>query len=291
MASWVAHSGASQAPAKTGPCPWVAARLTMLTPGLGHFYLGEARRGIALFSAVMLAWLLLIFALMGVLARFWMCAVSLSLLLGLWLYIMLDATVRAARMSDYPDRAYNRWQVYGASAVAWVITLGLLVYAAQAGQLRYFRAAAASMSPTVRVGEYFLADATYYRTHHPSRGEVAVYVHPKQPDRSVIKRIVAIEGDLVAVKGGHAIVNGMAVAEPYCDPGPSDGLNAEMAEVRVPPGHVFMLGDNRPVSVDSRDALAHGPVPIENLIGRVTDIAFSNTLARMGRWIGTPSNL
>jgi len=295
MASSLAEYAPSQAAEQRAPSPWVAALLSVLTPGLGHVYIGQAARGIFFFLLIMVADTLLISAMMGVLARFWMFAVSIGLLLGVWLFIMIDATLRAYRMTDHPRRPYNKWWVYpGAFALAWLITLVPLLYATQAkssGQLRYFRAVASSMAPTLRAGEYFLADATYYHSHQPSRGEVAVYVHPKQTDMPVIKRIVAVEGDRIAVKNGRAIVNGMTVAEPYVDAGPADGINANMPEMRVPTGHVFVLGDNRAISVDSRDQVAHGPVPVENLIGRVTDIAFSNTLARMGRWIGTPSNL
>ena len=87
---------------RRGPSPWVAGLLTVLAPGLGHIYLGEARRGITLFILVMIADTLLMFAMMGVLARFWMFAVSLSLLAGLWLYILIDAVRRAYRLRDYP---------------------------------------------------------------------------------------------------------------------------------------------------------------------------------------------
>jgi signal peptidase I len=293
MASSLADYASSETAQRRGPSPWVAALLSVLTPGLGHLYIGQAARGIFFFALIVVADTLLISAMMGVLARFWMFAVSIALLLGVWLYILIDATLRASRMTERPQRPYNKTWVYPAAfAAAWVITAVPLLYATQAkssGHLRYFRAVAASMAPTLRAGEYFLADATYYQSHQPSRGEVAVYIHPKQSDMPVIKRIVAVEGDRVAIKGGRAIVNGMAMAEPYVDAGPAEGINANMPETRVPAGHVFVLGDNRAISVDSRDTVAHGPVPTDKLIGRVTDIAFSHSLTRMGRWIGTPS--
>ncbi len=83
----------------------------------------------------------------------------------------------------------------------------------------------------------------------------------------------------------------MMVEEPYVEDGAATGLYAEVRETRVPAGHVYVLGDNRAQSVDSRDAAGHGPVPRGNLIGRVTDIAISRHLARMGRWVGTPGQL
>jgi hypothetical protein len=81
----VAHYTSTRTEERQGPSPWVAALLTVLTPGLGHIYIGQARRGVTLFFLVIIADTLLVFALMGVLARFWMFAISLGLLLGLWL--------------------------------------------------------------------------------------------------------------------------------------------------------------------------------------------------------------
>jgi signal peptidase I len=305
MASSLADYAHAHAEARRGPSPLVAALLTVLTPGLGHLYIGQARRGITLFVLVMIADTLLMFAMMGVLARFWMFAVCLALLLGLWLFIMIDATMRAYRMRDVPQQGYNRWPIYtGAFVLACLVFAAPCIYAVHAkasGNLLWMNAVTASMEPTLREGEYFLADATYYRSRPPSRGEVAVYVHPKQPDLHQIKRIVAVEGDRIAIKAGRTFVNGMAVEEPYVEPSTprptladtretSGAAGADMPETRVPAGYVFVLGDNRSIAVDSRDQVAHGPVPIKNLIGRVTDIAFSRHLPRLGRWIGTPSN-
>jgi signal peptidase I len=293
MAS-LAVGTATRAVEKRVPSPWLAAGRTVLTPGLGHFYIGLPKRGIAFFVLILLANSLLMFAMMGVLARFWMFAVNLALLVGLWAFTLVDATVRAYRMPEYRRQAYNRWEVYaGALALSWLITAIPCIYATYAkasGPLGYFRAIGETMAPTLRRGEYFLADTTYYRTRQPSRGEVAVYVHPKQPDVHYIKRIVATEGDRIAIRGGRAIVNGMAVEEPYVEPGNPKAAFADVPETRVPAGHVFVLGDNRGFSVDSRNVAVHGPVPIGNLIGRVTDIVFSSRLTRLGRWIGTPSN-
>jgi len=287
-----ATADAAPARERPGPSPRVAALLSLLTPALGHVYIGQARPGIALPAGVIAADTLLVFAMMGVLARFWMFVVSLALLLALWLFIIVDAAVRAHRTPAH--KTYSRWAAAPAFVLAWVAFAGLCVYAVHAkaaGRLLWFNAVTPSMAPTLRAGEYFLADATYYQSRAPMRGEVAVYVHPKQPDVHSIKRIVAVEGDRIAVTGGRAVVNGMVVAEPYIEPGDRNASLANMAELRVPAGYVFVLGDNRGASVDSRDPVAHGPVPIANLIGRVTDIAFSYSVARMGRWIGTPSNM
>jgi signal peptidase I len=307
MASSLADYAPTQADARRGPSPLVAALLTVLTPGLGHLYIGQARRGITLFVLVMIADTLLMFAMMGVLARFWMFATCLLLLLALWLFILIDATTRAYRMRDIPRQGYNRWPMYvGAFVLACLVFAVPFLYAVHAkasGNLLWMNAATASMEPTLREGEYFLADATYYRNRAPSRGDVVVYVHPNQPNVLLVKRIVAVEGERIAVNGGRTIINNrLVVEEPYVEGSPAQPMLADARETRgpagkdmpetsVPAGHVFVLGDNRNVTVNTHDPNAHNPIiPTKNLIGRVTDIAFSRHLPRLGRWIGTPSN-
>ena len=288
----VADYAPSQA-STAGPSPRVAALLTLLTPGLGHIYLGLVWRGIALFALVIAADTLLMFSLMGVLARFWMFAISLTLLFGLWLFIVIDATVRASRMREHPQQAYNRWPVYAAIA-------GCLAHHCGAVRLRrpcqgvrptrLFSRHCRKHGTTLREGEYVLADATYYRTHKPSRGDVVVYIHPKQAGTHYIRRVVAMEGDRVAVRAGRAVVNGMAVEEPYVDVGDPNAPFNNMPETRVPTGQVFVLGDSRAHSSDSRQHRTWhrpGDQPDRACHGR----GLLTHRTRMGRWIGTPSRL
>ena len=185
MAASLAGYASTQAHERRTPSTWVTALLTVLTPGLGHLYLGQARRGIALFVLVMIADTLLLFAMMGVLARFWLFAISLALLVALWLFILGDAITQARRLRSQPVHSYNRWPAYvGAFVLACLVFAAPCIYGLHAkasGQLGYFRATAASMAPTLRAGEYFLADSTYYRNRQPSAARLRFTPIPKAP--------------------------------------------------------------------------------------------------------------
>ena len=201
-------AGYASSEANDRPSVWLTGLLSAVTPGLGHIYIGQTRRGIAFFVAGMLADTLVMLEMMSVLARFWMFAVSLAFLVGLWLYIIADAVRQARRLQHDPRHRPNRWAVCaGALALAWLVFAVPCIYALHAkasGQLLWLTAVTPSMEPTLETGEYFLADSTYYRTRKPSRGEVVVYVHPREPGLHRIKRIIAIEGDRIAVKAGRA---------------------------------------------------------------------------------------
>jgi len=117
---------------------------------------------------------------------------------------------------------------------------------------------------------------------------VVVYRLPQDPETMYIKRIVAVAGDRIAVQGGRVFINGIAAREPYAKFGdPAARLNT-FAEFTVPANSVFVAGDNRDNSTDSRDLAAHGAVPIENLAGRATEILMTSLPDRAGIWIGAP---
>jgi signal peptidase I len=272
--------------------PWIAALLALLMPGLGHMYIGQARRGMVLFGLIAGASVLYVLAHFAT-PRFWMIIVPGAMVLALFLFAVIDPARQARHIDAFRPHSYNKWYLYaGAAVLGWAVFTIPSIYlpdASPPAQLRIFYASAPSMEPLIRQGERFLVDTTYYHAHAPSRGDVVVYMQPKQPGLDYVKRIAAVGGDRIAVTNGRAIVNGTPVSEPFIDAGDPSSRYNNTPETLVPDGYVFVLGDNRANSEDSRVTTTHGPVPVENIVGLVTDIAWSRDLTRIGQWAGTPT--
>ncbi|MDQ3855625.1 MAG: signal peptidase I, partial [Chloroflexota bacterium] len=100
----------------------------------------------------------------------------------------------------------------------------------------------------------------------PRRGEVIVFRAPLDPDRDYIKRVIGVPGDTVEIRDGKVWVNGKRLHEPYLSPDVYTEASGEVgSRVTVPQENLFVLGDNRPGSSDSRD---WGFVPLGNVIGK-----------------------
>ena len=186
-----------------------------------------------------------------------------------------------------------------AELVAIVATALFFAITMQAFAVKPYKIPSESMAPTLVVGQRLLVDRF---SHHvgadPKLGDITVFTPPPSaestggqcaiagegpsyPDgpanrrscsrapagkgpRAFVKRVVGLPGDRIAVQDGHVVRNGRRAGEPFaaqCGGGPE----CDLAPIDVPPGHYFLMGDNRGNSDDSR---YWGPLPRDQIIGR-----------------------
>jgi len=160
-------------------------------------------------------------------------------------------------------------KVVKAALPAALVSLFFNVFVAQAMMVQ-----GPSMQPNLTYNQPVIVEkVTYCFAHGPRRGDVVVVDLPGEKEL-LVKRAVALAGEMVAVQSGQVFVNGQPLEEPWatCQGGP------DYPPTRVPAGHVFVLGDNREVSRDSR---FFGPVPIDWIGGRVGFVIWP--LDRIGR--------
>ncbi|MEK7079177.1 MAG: signal peptidase I [Patescibacteria group bacterium] len=135
----------------------------------------------------------------------------------------------------------------------------------------------ASMDPTFNSGDYIFTSKVTYKFRSYNRGDVVVFKSPRNPDIEYIKRIIGLPGDKVMVKDSEVYVNGIKLTENYIAAKTNlweNGFSKNGAEITVPDGELFVMGDNRPRSSDSRE---FGPVPEDGVIGQVFYRYFPST--------------
>lgn len=118
-----------------------------------------------------------------------------------------------------------------------------------------------SMEPTLMEGDRILINRVVYHFRDPKSGDVVVFQSPVNDNEDLVKRVVAVAGDRVAVRDGSLYVNGVAQREPYLR---DRSFRGEFPETTIPSGRVFVMGDNRNNSGDSR---LFGPISTESIIG------------------------
>ena len=118
-----------------------------------------------------------------------------------------------------------------------------------------------SMEPGLISGDRIVVNRLAYRQWAPTRGDVVVFAFPKDLKRTFVKRIIAAEGETVELRDNKVFVNGDVIEESYVKPGDYPPYGPEV----VPIGKVFVLGDNRRESEDSRE---WGLLPKSYLLGK-----------------------
>jgi signal peptidase I len=153
-----------------------------------------------------------------------------------------------------------------------------------------FEIPSGSMEPTLLPGDHILVnkliygiripftDQRYLAFRKPHRQDVIVFVYPVDRSKDFIKRVIGVGGDTVEIRDKKVIINGVEIKDPHAHfysnvTYPGDQIPRDnMAPVKVPPGALFVMGDNRDYSYDSR---FWGFVPLQNVLGEAFIIYYS----------------
>jgi signal peptidase I len=275
--------------------PWIAALLSFALPGLGQFYNGELNKALWLFlgflligvPGVTIAALYVPAALMLPLA-----AMSAALTLGVWGVAIADGWREAARRQVYTRHEWQVSGLYGVLFLAGTLALILAADTMRQRMVQTFSIPTAAMEPGILRGDMVFADRRYNCpgcATRVARGDIGIFVYPNERTQYYIKRVIGLPGDQVSITSHGVTVNGRSLSRSEAVEGDhvvvteqegrhswrvrwnNAGESREFA-VKVPPGQIFLLGDNRDANTDSRQ---FGTVPLADLVGKARQIWFS----------------
>lgn len=255
---------------------WVAAFLSFLMAGLGHVYVGQARRGLVVYGLCYLAGLLSFISLVYTPWGRIGIVVAVLLVIGGKVGSITDAVMTIRRNRNYAHRRYQRWWLY---LFIWV--LAWLLTSALAQPMRWFWLEAYSiptgaMSDTIVAGDRVIVEKHAIFSRDLKHGDVVVYYSEGPGSTHFSKRIVGLAGDVIEFKDEKLIRNGKPIDEPYTKfegrlPSFMPGM-LNLGPLTIPDGEIFMAGDNRRFSDDSR---TRGTIPAKDVIGHVMTIYWS----------------
>lgn len=139
--------------------------------------------------------------------------------------------------------------------------------------VRSFYIPSGSMLPTLQINDFILVNEMIYEFTDPVRGDIVVFHPPGDytgDKTDLIKRVVGVENDLIQIIDGKLYLNDAVQNETFI----KEPMFKEFGKITVKKGHIFVMGDNRN---DSRDSRYIGQIPLENLVGRAEIIFFPFT--------------
>lgn len=271
---------------------WIAAVLSFLTIGLGHLYSGEARKGIFIFFAFQffIGFLLAIILAIspGVLGLVFIIIVPICL----YIYWISDSVcLSKTRIADYQLKKYNRWYVYLLCVfLSWFLFTPLYKTVVKIFVIQAYKIPSGAMAPTLKIGDYILARKGLFLGKTVRRGDIVIFPFPGDQSKDYIKRVIGLGGEQFEIKEKRIYIDGLLLKEPYTifndhrifprSQVPRDNFGP----LKIPDDALFLMGDNRDESNDSR---FWGVVRKKSISGKAVSIYWSwdseNTYVRWKR--------
>lgn len=288
--------------------PLLAAFMSLLLLGYGQLYNGERYKALLLFTLFVL-FSFPLFMLIALYSPSNMMVIVLLLnslfVLGLWLYAIRQAYQYAKQTPAHPYQTRTTRSFYLiATLVGAFFVLFNIAYHMRHYYVESFHIPSNSMQPTIMAGDILFVDKRYncpHCKHNVQRGDIVVFFYPNNRQRYYIKRIIGLSGDRIELQDQQLVVNNQIVSiiAKQDHDNKQRVWEEKTGQVRykaqwevsddstietmtVPQGSVFVMGDNRSSSEDSRD---FGTVPIEDVLGKAYQVWFSwNTKTYRVRW-------
>jgi signal peptidase I len=156
----------------------------------------------------------------------------------------------------FKGRTWRRWLTDAVETLLLAIVLFIVINALSAR----IRVESISMLPTLDPGDFVVVNKIAYWLGEPERGDVIVFRLPRDITQRYIKRTIGLPGEQVDIRAGNVYIDGQEINEPYLQVSTTRG-----GSWQVPEGSIFVLGDNRNNSSDSR---IWGVVPLDNIVGK-----------------------
>lgn len=157
-------------------------------------------------------------------------------------------------------------------ALEWVLVIAIAIGCALAFRAfvaEVYEVPSGSMLDTIQIGDRLIGEKVSYHFTSPKQGDIVTFADPEDSSKTLIKRVIATEGQTVELIDGAVYVDGVALDEPYTEGRPSEPLDMQSALVgtieypyTVPEGCVWVMGDNRTNSLDSR---YFGAIPVSSI--------------------------
>ncbi len=173
--------------------------------------------------------------------------------------ILPDAATARKRRRSSGTRQLIEWVLLIGAALAIALLIKTFLFQA-------FYIPSESMEPTLQVHDRVLVNKLSYKLHDIHRGDIVVFTKPKgeaSDIKDLVKRVIGLPGETVEGRDGHVYIDGRQLEEPYLP----DGMQTStFAAVPIPSNSIWVMGDNRPASRDSR---YFGAIPESTVVGRV----------------------